>query len=69
MTRDFEAGADEEFDAPLAAIEILCGVTEANCICELYRGHEGGHQCKCGGGWRWVGDTFVVLSFPGSARG
>ena len=44
---------------------MTCGVTEAECRCELDAGHDGPHHCtrdNCNG--QWYSEPFEVVRWP-----
>lgn len=44
---------------------VVCDAREAFCQCALPYGHDGPHQCECGGAWSFVGGEWVAVALPG----
>ena len=44
--------------------EVICGTQEAACFCQLEPGHDGPHECACGGSWTFDEYGFVPVRFP-----
>jgi hypothetical protein len=48
----------------------VCGEIVEACICEREPGHEGVHECACGGQWAYDADgSFQAVRLPGSFGG
>jgi hypothetical protein len=43
-----------------------CDTAEASCLCTRERGHEGPHECGCGGSWYHDAEGFHCVAIPGS---
>jgi hypothetical protein len=47
------------------AVTVVCGTSEAECVCVEMPDHDGAHVCKCGGSWSLDADgTFHMHALP-----
>jgi hypothetical protein len=44
--------------------EATCVEAQASCVCANTEGHDGPHECGCGGSWAYVDGEFVIHEWP-----